>query len=275
MKSLGQVTDYKDQYDPSLLERIDRQERRDGYVKMYGCDIWTAFEFSFLQPSGLPFFGVLRVGVGCNSKYIFESKSFKLYLNSFNNTVMTLPAALEGLVSDLEELTQGKVVVKVMNESDFDSIDDRYHSYKKLEDTVDVHGIDFQYEYDKSLLSYENHPDSAGRIRVYSDLLRSNCEITNQPDWGRVKISSSYIGSLSMSSLLQYIVSYRKHQEFHEPTCERIFQDILSTVNPLSLTVMCQYTRRGGIDINPIRTTDESMGSWWEHYLNLPKLIQQ
>jgi 7-cyano-7-deazaguanine reductase len=125
-------------------------------------------------------------------------------------------------------------------------------------------------ESSQSILKEEN---------LFSNLLRSNCEITNQPDWASILIQYTGYNVIDRESLLRYIVSYRKHQEFHEPTCERIYQDLFHVLQPKNLTVVCQYTRRGGIDINPIRTNDTAFYSNSKEIegliQDLPKLIQQ
>lgn len=272
--TLGKTdTEYKSTYDRTLLVPILRSERRKGYTQMFGVDIWTAFEFSFLLPSGLPVFKVLRITNDCNSENIFESKSLKLYLNSFNNTVFdSLEKAISLIEQDLTAIANKQVSVEVIEsfeqKRDFFVLENEYPNV-----TIE------NYNYDFSLLKTVNitkeEKESLINVSLESNLLRSNCEITNQPDWGRVQVHYEPNELLiDNESLLKYIVSYRNHQEFHEPTCERIFQDLLKVLNPLSLTVTCQYTRRGGIDINPIRTTNSFFNS--EDYIkNLPKLIQQ
>lgn len=264
-------TTYTDQYDPSLLEKINRQERRKDYIyPMYGGDIWTAFEFSFLLPSGLPQFHVIRIWNPCDSENIFESKSLKLYLNSFNNTIFnSLDDALDTIARDLQNVSKGSVIVK-----DINSFRDNIPGYENL-DLINISGDIFSYEYDRSLLKICN-TDRDVCENLSSTLLRSNCEITNQPDWASIFIS--YVGknTIDKESLLRYIISYRKHQEFHEPTCERIYQDLYSVLQPEKLVVICQYTRRGGIDINPIRISNPSFIQDSELLLSqLPKLIQQ
>lgn len=260
-------TEYKSTYDKSLLVPIPRAERRKGYTQMYGIDVWTAFEFSFLLPTGLPAYKVLRIYNDCNSTNIFESKSLKLYLNSYNNTTFdSVDAAVQQIETDLTELTGMKVKVEV--KSLFKDSD------RNLDPVLENHYTDCKidtYVYDANLLQVEENKNGSSRVSMQSNLLRSNCEITNQPDWANIHIS--YIPNkvhVNPESLLKYIVSYRNHQEFHEPTCERIFQDLLKLLDPQDLTVICQYTRRGGIDINPIRTMTT-------HNSNpeLSKLLQQ
>lgn len=248
-------TEYKSSYDKTLLVPIPREERRKGYTKMYGTDIWTAFEFSTLLSTGLPIYKVLRIYNSCDSNNIFESKSLKLYLNSFNNTKFdSLEDALKLIETDLTELTGKFVKVEVV-----ERFRDDFHVVTPLLEEGFPETIIVDYTYNPSLLKTipkELVPSSQLlQTSCHSNLLRSNCEITNQPDWANIYIS--YVPNevyIDPESLLQYIVSYRNHQEFHEPTCERIYQDLLKALNPKELKVVCQYTRRGGIDINPVRS---------------------
>lgn len=263
LQSLGKVVSYTDQYDKTQLEPIDRSERREGYKnEMKGVDIWTAFEVSFLLSNNRPVFKVLRITADAESPYIFESKSLKLYLNSFNNTKFeSVNEALDTIKQDLTDISGLEVQVEVINK-----FSDKYPFNEVFDlDTLELDKID-TFEYSPELLRVVNKP---GEAVFTSNLLRSNCEITNQPDWGRIFIK--YKGNLSIDekSLLKYIVSYRNHQEFHEPTCERIYEDLFNALKPEELTVICQYTRRGGIDINPIRSNIDVSN------LTLPKLLQQ
>lgn len=267
-KFLGKYhTEYKDTYDKTLLVGLPRAGRREGYTKMYGYDIWTAFEFSFLLPNGLPYFGVLRTATPCNSEKFFESKSYKLYLNSFNNSVFnSVEDAIKTVEQDLSEITESKVTAQIMTSLKEDVLT----TLEQLFPNIEIQ----DYVYNCSLLKSIPSTEETQKVLV-SNLLRSNCEITNQPDWGRVTVS--YIPDkleIDPESLLKYIVSYRKHQEFHEPTCERIYQDVFNLIKPKKLAVTCHYTRRGGIDINPVRISSELYDGIW--FINLlPKTIHQ
>lgn len=281
LTKLGSNTEYKSQYDPSLLELIDRSSRRKDYsAPMVGVDVWTCFEVSFLLPSGIPYYMVLRIYNSSDSKFIFESKSLKLYLNSFNNTIFNdEKKVIETIENDLSKIVQSKV--EVIRELEFSN--NLYDKCFCLESMLECQSVKISnYTYSKQVLqTFSNYIKEGSLIKLhhhnidmFSDLLRSNCEITNQPDWGRVYIS--YVPNenlLKYTSLLEYIVSYRNHQEFHEPTCERIYNDLYEILQPKELTVICQYTRRGGIDINPIRST--SLDKVKEIQYKLPKLIQQ
>lgn len=262
--TLGQKVEYKSQYSSEDLFPINREERRKGYRKMYGVDVWTMYEFSFLLPTQLPQYHVLRIYNSCESVNIFESKGLKLYFNSFNNTVFeNSEKAIEVVVRDLSQLTQSQVKVEIVSNFPVDRLISN--------------SIDLDLECVDKISTFNYDPDLLrvlplkGEESLFSNLLRSNCEITKQPDWARVYVH--YKGDLMIDrkSLLRYIVSYRNHQEFHEPTCERIYQDLYKILNPDHLTVICQYTRRGGIDINPIRSSHPLSSE----ICKLSKLLQQ
>lgn len=267
-------TEYKSQYDKSLLEPIERELRRKDYIApMNGVDVWTCFEVSFLLESGLPFFCVLRIYNPADSKNIFESKSIKLYLNSYNNTKFKDAfSAITQIKTDLQEFVESDELDVAL----CGSFNNEYNSPSiKLEGCYPNTTInDYNYNPDLLKTSIKEMELTDKTLTFHSDLLRSNCEITNQPDWGRVIVE--YIPNekvINTESLLQYIVSFRNHQEFHEPTCERIYNDLYKLLDAKELTVICQYTRRGGIDINPIRSTNKERAL--KLAKNLPKLLQQ
>lgn len=269
--TLGKKVTYKDQYDPSILFPINREERRHDYTKMYGADVWTCFEVSYLLQSGLPQFMVIRIVNPADSINIFESKSLKLYLNSFNNTKFdSKKQVIDTIKKDLDELTGGNVTVTEM--CNFVTPTFTNNSNWLLENQVQCTDQEFTYNYDPSLLKVVD--EKADEVLV-SNLLRSNCEITNQPDWARIVIMYKGKKAIDKESLLRYIVSYRKHQEFHEPTCERIYQDLYKILEPEYLYVQCNYTRRGGIDINPIRCSKPLQTSDIELALSITKTLQQ
>jgi len=247
-------TEYTSTYDKSKLVGMSRTmgDRRKGFKPMSGFDIWTAFEFSFLKPNGLPFFGVMRVAVDCNTPNFIESKSFKLYLNTFNNTIFeSTEEALKTVQQDLEEVTQGNVYTWI--------VDEFPDSYLNLGlEKVHPNVICKDYTYKKPLLKVKKETKLTYQC-FNTNVLRSNCEITNQPDWATVYVDYTGTKEIDTESFLKYIVSYRNYQGFHEPTCERIFQDLLEITKAKELEVVCMYTRRGGIDINPIRFKEEDM----------------
>lgn len=273
LKALGSRIEHSEKYDPTQLEGFKREERRNGFVKMFGVDVWTCFEVSFLRPNGLPFFMVLRLSNPADSKKIYESKSLKLYLNSFNNTVFeSEDEVIEVIKTDLSKLVEGNVLVEKVVK--FQSEVALYYNANKIEDYVKDIQIT-EYNYNPLLLELkEARVNRDEPIELYSDLLRSNCEITGAPDWAKVLIT--YVPNkveVTYESLLKYLISMRTHQMFHEPTTELIFQDLVKVLEPKSLTVICQYTRRGGIDINPIRSTEDSFSTTVIE--KLPKTLPQ
>lgn len=276
LKSLGQKVTYTEKYDPSQLEGFSRESRRDGYVEMNGADVWTAFEVSFLKPNGVPCYLVLRLSNPVDSKKIFESKSLKLYLNSFNNSVIESEDALIDIIKkDLSKLVEGDVLVEKQTGFNHEIV--LTSECNQIEDFI--RDIDIsEYNYNPLLLKVKLKKENK-EVSLTSNLGRSNCEITNAPDFFRLfvvyepnKVEVTY------ESLLQYLISLRGHQMFHEPVTERIWQDLYKLLEPKSLTVICQFTRRGGIDINPIRTTEPgfyNVKRWGEGVVKLPKLTQQ
>jgi len=248
---LGKRTGYPTKYDPKILVRISRKERRKGYVEMFGVDIWHCYEVSFLNMKGKPEFCMLRIVNDASNPYIWESKSLKLYLFSLNNEQFeSFTEVLQVISHDLSELAGGDV--KVWRIANFDMLGITLDATECL-DHLDVECS--KYTVDPLLLTRSVAKKNT-TYGYYSDLLRSNCEITNQPDWARVYIRwVARAITILPESLLRYIVSYRNHQEFHEPTCERIYQTLHNAIDPKELLVICQYTRRGGIEINPIRSS--------------------
>lgn len=260
---LGLKTEYKTEYDPTLLDFFSRESRRkEKEIPIFGYDIWRAYELSFLLPSGVPWFGVIEIINPANSGNIFESKSLKLYLNSFNNTVFSgVDEVLLQIRRDLSIGTKNDIQIQVITQ--FKHLDDG--QYINL-DFLNINAS--EYNYNKDLLIREEKPWRGSPF--FTNLLRSNCEVTNQPDWGRVSVYYRSNYTLNLESFLQYIISFRNHQGFHEIVCETIYYDLYKLLEPQSLTVICQYTRRGGIDINPVRSNSNALYSTF-----LPKLTQQ
>jgi len=263
---LGKPTEYKFEYDPTLLDVFPRlQGRRDfPTTKMSGVDVWTCYEFSFLFPSGKPYSGVIRIINPVDSESIFESKSLKLYLNSFNNTVFEdVRQALEVIRIDLSNRVVGKIKVQEITHISKSRVSPR-QSLDNLNIQTDI------YDYTPDLLKGVGVNKLTTQV-FYSDLLRSNCPRTHQPDWARVTIIQSSFSKLDKKSLLKYIISFRNHQGFHEIVCEQIYNDLFQRLYQLyTLVVLCQYTRRGGIDINPYRSNND-----YVNYSMFTKLLQQ
>ena len=252
--SLGQQSAYISQYTPSLLQPVPRSLNRDdlglrGELPFQGCDVWTLYELSWLNAKGKPVVAIGEVFVPATSPNLIESKSFKLYLNSFNQTRCdSLEAVQALLVQDLSGCAGAPVSVTLF------TLDQAPHQIAQLPgECIDSLDIEVDgYEFDETLLQ-----GAAGREIVeetlHSHLLKSNCLVTGQPDWGSVVIR--YRGPrLDREKLLRYLISFRQHNEFHEQCIERIFTDLKHFCAPTQLTVHARYTRRGGLDINPFRS---------------------
>lgn len=260
---LGKTSAYADQYDPSLLFPLPRQPKRDEIgiqdkLPFFGADLWTAFELSWLNQRGKPQVALAHFTIPCETPNIIESKSFKLYLNSFNNTRFdSLEAVQERLREDINEaLWRGaparlsSASVRVMAPEHFET--QRVQELEGLSlDRLDVECTDYSPRPDLLKADHDNPPVTETLV---SHLLKSNCLVTGQPDWGSVQISYTG-GAIDQEGLLRYIVSFRNHNEFHEQCVERIFMDIMRQCRPLKLSVYARYTRRGGLDINPLRTS--------------------
>ncbi|ODU60613.1 MAG: NADPH-dependent 7-cyano-7-deazaguanine reductase QueF [Comamonadaceae bacterium SCN 68-20] len=259
---LGKASAYADQYDPALLFPIARAPKRaeigiTGQQPFFGADLWTAFELSWLNARGKPQVALAHITVPCETPNIIESKSFKLYLNSFNSTrFASSDAVRERLRADLSEAawrgaaSPGTVGVRLAGPEQFDQ--EPVHELSGLDlDRLDVECTHYQPEPALLTAAFGAAPVTE---TLTSRLLKSNCLVTGQPDWGSVQIG--YSGpQIDQAGLLQYIVSFRNHNEFHEQCVERMFMDITARCRPLKLTVYARYTRRGGLDINPLRTS--------------------
>jgi 7-cyano-7-deazaguanine reductase len=259
---LGKASAYADRYDPGLLFPLPRAPKRreiglPGAIPFMGADLWTAYELSWLNPKGKPQVALAHVTVPCETPHIIESKSFKLYLNSFNNSVFDDAQAVQDcLKSDLTEAAwrgserQGTVGVRLLTPAQFPMEQVRELDGLSL-DRLDVECT--QYTPAPELLSAD-HTQAVMEEVLVSDLLKSNCLVTGQPDWGSVRIA--YTGApIDQAGLLRYLVSFRNHNEFHEQCVERIFMDVWTRCKPTKLSVYARYTRRGGLDINPWRTS--------------------
>ena len=256
--ALGKTVTYSDQYDPKLLQPVPRTLNRDmiglsEVLPFTGNDIWNGYELSWLNANGMPQVAILRCYVPYDSVNIVESKSFKLYLNSFNNTRFDSLKVVQNTISrDLSECAQGTVDAEIIPRQQFATQTLHVSEAKSLDDQ-DLVFVDFQV--DPTILTSD--PTKPTNEFIYSDLLKSNCLITNQPDWASIYIK--YQGPLiDHETLLRYIISFRNHNEFHEQCVERIFCDLLANCHCEKLTVLARYTRRGGLDINPFRSNFET-----------------
>ena len=258
---LGQQTKYAEKYDRTLLQPVPRRLNRDQLnitatqPFTIGADIWTAYEISWLNPKGVPQVAIADVSIDFRSENLIESKSFKLYLNSFNQTTFADFADIQQtLQRDLQNCAQGEVNVRLNSLADYTA-----QSIVALSgDCIDAQDIEVRdYDFNAALL---NHCTGEHLVEetLVSHLLKSNCLITQQPDWGSLQIH--YVGKqINREQLLRYIISFRQHNEFHEQCVERIFCDLMQYAKPEKLTVYARYTRRGGLDINPYRSTFEPL----------------
>lgn len=254
---LGKTVGYADKYDPTLLQSVPRSLSRNeirlpSELPFHGVDIWNGYELSWLNSKGKPIIAILRCKVPISSPNLIESKSFKLYLNSFNQSEFAdINKIKTHIQKDLSSCAGEPVDVEIIEFSDFCAL--------KLGslDGVLLDNLDI------SIGSYDISPHLLTTADTYieetlvSHLLKSNCLITHQPDWGSVLIK--YAGNkIDHEALLKYFISFRQHNEFHEQCVERIFFDIWSHCKPQKLTVYARYTRRGGLDINPFRSNFEA-----------------
>jgi len=271
-KHLGKITGYKSTYDPSLLVREPRINNRkhlgitDEDAPFSGYDIWNAYEVSCLTSEGMPIAAIAKIVYPCKNHYIVESKSIKLYMNSFNmqkfkgNIIQVLNELQDTIARDLSKLLEASVKVYVRLAKAVS--DDLYYppvfsnnDYPTLENDIDVTMIKpLSYTEDPNILSSIEIPEAKIQ-RFHSALLKSNCRVTSQPDWGDVYIHYKGKHEINPTSVLQYIVSFRDECHFHEEICETIYMRFLRKFNPEELVVSCLYVRRGGIDINPTRAS--------------------
>lgn len=270
-RHLGKVggDGYKDTYDPELLVKIPRYLNREAYdlsgKEFVGVDTWNAYEVSAITTKGQPVAGMLKIVCPASSEFHVESKSIKLYLNSFNMTRIGDTAAdcivgIEARVKrDLDELLSTVTTVSFYSSSD-EANPLTFVGYTDLGEVVDLDQVDFiSFKSDASQLATEDISEVAKEIKLKSNLLRSNCRVTNQPDWGDVYIRLIGKNLPSADSLAKYIVSHRTVSHFHEEICEMVFKHLTDAYKPEQLMVACLYTRRGGLDINPIRATHQSL----------------
>jgi len=263
-----QTTDYPTEYSPETLYPIARSMGRDviGWQDdklMVGIDWWQAFEMSWLNGQGISQVAIARFGIPASSPFIVESKSLKLYLNSINFTEFASWESVQTLIAkDLSACVQAAVEVELFSlENDTSGL---------LIAQPNGVCIDEALANSSERVALTEHPDAsllvsdsggsekeAGKIfSFYSNLLRSNCPVTNQPDWGTLAVSITSEKPVNEASMLRYILSFRQHNGFHEQCVEQIFADLSKHYKPSELMVRAWYTRRGGIDINPCRVSD-------------------
>jgi 7-cyano-7-deazaguanine reductase len=262
LSQLGQPVTYTDQYDASLLYPIARAGKREeigiaGAPPFFGADLWTSYELSWLNPRGKPQVAIAHFTIPCETPNIIESKSLKLYLGSFSGTAFaSADAVRDRLRADLSEAVwrgapaPASVGVRLLLPELFDQ--EPVHELDGLSlDRLDIECT--QYTPAPELLKSAIDEQPVEEV-LTSNLLKSNCLVTGQPDWGAIQIR--YTGpQIEQGGLLRYLVSFRNHNEFHEQCVERIFMDLWRRCRPTRLAVYARYTRRGGLDINPLRTS--------------------
>lgn len=275
---LGQATEYPQHFDASLLQPVPRQLNRDelavrnvavsaATLPFVGIDVWTCYELSWLQPNGVPAVVIAEVSVPATSPNLIESKSFKLYLNGFNQSTFASAAAVqEQLQSDLSGCAGAPVTVEFFSLSDYSQRGICALPGECIDhENVTIEHYDYQPELLRDIHSHgskdievKNSETKDITAEVHSHVLKSNCLITNQPDWGSVFIH--YTGKpIRHDILLKYLVSFRNHNEFHEQCVERIFCDLQHYGEFTELLVVARYTRRGGLDINPLRCSHDHL----------------
>lgn len=256
---LGKKSSYAKAYDPTLLQAIPRSLNRsqlgigEHNLPFTGFDVWNLYEISFLNKRNKPVVALGTIIVPADSLYIVESKSLKLYLNSFNFTQFdSLDHVTNTITKDLSKILDISIVVSLYNindEKEFQLCLPAAKCIDELDLSIDT------FDYSPSLLD-DSCTDPIVEEQLISNLMKSNCLVTSQPDWGSIYIS--YKGhQIDHEKLLKYIVSFRNHNEFHEMCVERVFCDLMKYCKPQRLTVYARYTRRGGIDINPFRSNFE------------------
>lgn len=254
--SLGKTVRYGDQYDPCLLFPIPRARSREALrldgdaLPFHGVDLWNGYELSWLNPRGKPQVALARFDVPAESPNLIESKSFKLYLNGFNHTRLASMQALQArLIDDLSQAAGAKVDVTLFDPQALQGV-----PLQSLQgdciDELDIDIDDFAHPEQQALRCADRIVDEV----LVSHLLKSNCPVTGQPDWASVQIV--YRGrQLDREALLRYLIAFRQHNDFHEHCVERIWLDLWRQCQPDLLTVYARYTRRGGLDINPWRSS--------------------
>lgn len=271
---LGESTTYSKTYDPTILYPISRQIGRDEILKdvgfdfnnyhhelKNGVDIWQAFELSWLNPIGISQVAMARFTIPANSPNIVESKSLKLYLNSLNFTKFSSIDELKTtLQKDLSACAGANVGVEIIGIND-DGLDIHAPVGICIDDVLDntKKEIPLLDDIDNAFLKNAKK-GTLTQHKFYSNLLRSNCPVTNQPDWGALQIEITTEYALDFGEFLKYILSFRQHNGFHEQCVERIFADCMIHYRPVFLRVLANYTRRGGIDINPVRVYHRDVG---------------
>ncbi|MPY08956.1 NADPH-dependent 7-cyano-7-deazaguanine reductase QueF [Moraxella catarrhalis] len=265
---LGETTSYPKNYDASLLFAISRHLGRDEVLKQTGIqadkltagvDVWQAFELSWLNLQGICKVAIARIRVPANSPNIVESKSLKLYLNSLNFTKFGDMAEVQALIQkDLSACVGAEVSVEIvpLGGSSFEVQEPLGIC---IDEVLDTEGEVIACDDINSAILSQPPVHQVMTYQFHTNLLRSNCPVTSQPDWGTLSVSITTNKALDYQKILRYVLTFRQHNGFHEQCVERIFADLLVNFEPSSLMVQANYTRRGGIDINPVRVLNHAL----------------
>lgn len=267
---LGKEASTPEKYDASLLFRIPRAENRLQYglkndnLPFMGFDVWNCYEVSFLTNNGLPVSRMMKLVYSSDSQYLVESKSLKLYLNSFNmdrfgeNVLEAVEVVSTTVSQDLSLLLETEVFVTFFDESK--EVRKPFPSFSKVNLN---HLVPVEVQESISFTRFKESPellrsqltDKLHEYAFHTDLLRSNCRVTNQPDWGDLFVQLTTKHNIDLCSIIEYLVSFRQENHFHEEVVEMIYKRFYDYFEPEKLMVAAMYTRRGGIDINPIRAS--------------------
>ena len=266
---LGKSSDYPDSYDPALLFPVARDLNRrrigldDGRWPWFGEDLWQGWEISWLRPDGVPAVAWAEMTVPAASPSIVESKSVKLYLNSLNQAVFSSAERVEEVIAqDLSSASGAAVSVRLHSVDEGMRLVGRPEGFVLIDEET-LENVSYHYQ-PEALALVSSEPVTE---RLCSHLLKSNCPVTGQPDWATLLVE--YTGpAIDRASLLRYLVGFRQTRDFHEHCVETIFTDLMARCQPQSLTVRARYTRRGGLDINPVRSTEPNVDMG-------PRLIRQ
>ncbi|OAV30091.1 NADPH dependent preQ0 reductase [Moraxella catarrhalis] len=265
---LGETTSYPKNYDASLLFAISRNLGRDEVLKQTGIqadkltdgvDVWQAFELSWLNLQGICKVAIARIRVPANSPNIVESKSLKLYLNSLNFTKFGDMAEVQALIQkDLSACVGAEVSVEIvpLGGSGFEVQEPLGIC---IDEVLDTEGEVIACDDINSAILSQPPVHQVMTYQFHTNLLRSNCPVTSQPDWGTLSVSITTNKALDYQKILRYVLTFRQHNGFHEQCVERIFADFLVNFEPSALMVQANYTRRGGIDINPVRVLNHAL----------------
>lgn len=265
---LGETTSYPKNYDASILFAISRHLGRDEVLKQTGIqadkltdgvDVWQAFELSWLNLQGICKVAIARIRVPANSPNIVESKSLKLYLNSLNFTKFGNMAEVQALIQkDLSACVGAEVSVEIvpLGGSGFEVQEPLGIC---IDEVLDTEGEVIACDDINSAILSQPPVHQVMTYQFHTNLLRSNCPVTSQPDWGTLSVSITTNKALDYQKILRYVLTFRQHNGFHEQCVERIFADFLVNFEPSALMVQANYTRRGGIDINPVRVLNHDL----------------